>query len=160
MVRNSSSKTRKKFNRRIKGIQKEIHKFYLPHNNLFIATLLSIIFFLLVEVAIRIYNLYKDVPLIDVPSHLVGGIALGFIASWALSLTDIKSKKIYVVVFAFIGALVWEILETLQELVFYNPPYLQDIFWWDGFWDVIVTTLGGIIALSIISYLRNKKFIL
>lgn len=156
MKRSSSRKVKK----RIRQIQEGIHRCRFPHNHLFIATLLSIIFYLLVEVALRIYNLYKDIPIVDVPSHFVGGIALGFIAYWSLSLTEVRRKGLAMIVLVFGGAVIWEILETLQELVFYNPPYLRDIFWWDGFWDVIITVLGGIFALLIISYLQEKKIIL
>jgi len=139
----------------VQKIQHQVHCYKCPNNHLFITALLSLVFFLLLELTLRIYDLYRDAPLVDVPSHLFGGAAMAMGIYWVLSLTIVEKKKIATIVFTIIGAIIWEILETLQELLFYNPPYLMDFFFWDGFWDVIITTTGGLLALWFLGILRK-----
>jgi len=141
-------------------VKEAFHRCKCPNNNLFIISLISIIFFLLVELVSRIYDLYRDVPMIDVPSHFFGGIALGLSIYWIFSLTLVKRKTTTTVFYTFIGASFWELMETLQDFLIYNPPYLQDFFFWDGFWDIIVTTLGGLSALIIIRIIKNNTILL
>ncbi|MFH0752058.1 MAG: hypothetical protein V1914_00495 [archaeon] len=125
-------------------------------DKLFVISLISVIVFLLVELTIRIYNLYKELPLVDVPSHLFAGIALGIGIYWILNIEHIPKRQGLTMTFTLAGALIWEVLETLEELVVENPPYLQDIFFWDGFFDIVVTVLGGSLGLLIL-YLISKK---
>ena len=136
---------------------KEQYRF--PNNNLFVVALLSLVAFLLVELVIRIYNLYKTAPFVDIPSHFFAGIALGTGIYWVLSLTLIYRKKTMTILFTFIGAGIWEILETLEEIVIENPPWMKDIFFWDGFWDIIITVIGGIFALVLLNYLKINGII-
>lgn len=127
-----------------------------PHNHLFIAAMIFLSWFLLFEVVIRTYNLYRAIPLVDIPSHFFAGIAMFTCIYWALSLTKVRHKKLAAIFFTFVGALVWEALETLEELFFEQPDHLKDIFFWDGFFDVIFTVLGGIFAISLLSFLKRK----
>ncbi|PIN73579.1 hypothetical protein COV20_05135 [Candidatus Woesearchaeota archaeon CG10_big_fil_rev_8_21_14_0_10_45_16] len=143
-IQKKITNVRKQSIRRIKGA---VNRCQCPNNRLFIIALLTFIAYLLLEVTIRIYNLYRLVPVVDVPSHLVGGAALGCGIFWIVSLNQVKQKGIFTFFLAIVGAFIWELFETLQELIFYNPPYLIDIFWWDGFWDVVVTILGAILAI-------------
>jgi hypothetical protein len=143
-----------------RGYEKLKKEYRFPHNNLFVIALLTLIAFLLVELVIRIYNLYKTVPVVDVPSHLSAGIALSIIFFWALSLTKSRRKRAMSIVFTFIAACIWEILETLEQMVIENPPWMIDYFFWDGFWDIIVTVAGGLIGLWILGMLKNKTSLL
>jgi len=131
-------------------------RFRCPNNDLFILALIFLIVFLLIELALRIYNLYYYEPFVDVPSHFFAGLAIGIGTLWILSLTDIKRKKISTLFYTFVIAVIWEILETLQEIVIENPPYLRDIFFWDGFWDIIVTVMGGAFVFVLIPILKIK----
>jgi len=150
--------------KRISKIKKEgkeaMQRCMCPNNNLFVATLIAFIVFLLVELTGRIYDLYRTVPVIDIPAHFFAGIALGIGIYWIVSLTAVKRKKMVTLTWGIIAALVWEVFETLQEFVIYNPPYLRDIFFWDGFWDVIFTFLGVLGGLLVIYQLKNKTKIL
>jgi len=119
-----------------------------PNNGHFIIALILLIIFLLIELFLRIYNLYFHEPLVDVPSHFFAGMAIGAGVMWILALNEIRHKKLWTVFFTFVVAIVWEILETLEELIIPNPPYLQDIFFWDGFFDIVITVIGGIASLS------------
>lgn len=158
MVKKSEKKGKiKRFGKKVvKNIQHQVHCYRCPNNNLFIIALISFILFLLVELTLRIYDLYRDIPLVDVPSHLFGGVAMAMGIYWILSLTGVKKKKITTMVFTLVGAIIWEIFETLQELLFYNPPHLQDFFFWDGFWDVIITITGGLLALGLLRILGKR----
>lgn len=151
--------------KKIKKLKKRIKKrikpkrFVWPHNNLFIIALLSLIVFLALEVVIRSYNLYKEAPLVDIPSHFFAGIALATILYWIVSLTTLRKKKFVVIFFTFVGASIWEVMETLEELIIYNPPYLRDFFFWDGFWDIIVTLVGGVLAVVILHMFKKTRLL-
>lgn len=121
-----------------------------PNNSLFICALVSWIWFLLFELFLRIYSLYRQAPLVDVPSHLFAGIAIFASAIWYFSLTSVWNKRFYSLVVVAAVAVGWEIFEKLQELVVYNPPHLVDVFFWDGFADIIVTFLGGLVGLGLL----------
>ena len=127
-------------------------KYRCPNNELFTTALMALVVFLGVELFIRIYNLYKYIPLVDVPSHIFAGIALGTGFYWILSLNQVYRKQFTTVLFTFIGAVVWEALETLEQLVIENPPWMVDVFFWDGFWDIIITVIGGYIGLAVVNY--------
>lgn len=129
----------------------------LPHNNLFVLALIFIIIFLLVELANRIYDLYHTNPWVDIPSHFFAGAALGLLFLWIISLTSIKHKKTATLFFVFIIKMFWELLETLEEQLFYNPPHLQDYFIWDGAFDVAVGLLGASLMLLIIKSIKKRN---
>ncbi len=143
------------------GFRKKIKTAWtLPNNNLFIVALLSTIIFLLVEVTLRIYDLYRTAPWVDIPSHFTAGAALGIIFLWIVSLSGAKHKKSAVLFFVLAAGLLWEVMEILQEMVFYNPPYLKDYFFWDGFFDVIVNILGAALTIFIIYVIKEKNHFL
>jgi len=129
----------------------------LPHNNLFIVALASVIIFLLVEVTLRIYDLYKTAAWVDIPSHFFAGAALGLIFLWVVSLSGARHKKITAMFFVLLAGLFWELTETLQEMIVYNPPYLKDYFLWDGFFDIITNLIGATVALLIIYSIKHKN---
>lgn len=131
-----------------------------PNNTLFIIALFSLIFFLFIEVVIRTYALYSSAPLVDIPSHFFAGIALAAGIYWITSLTSIQRKKSVTLFLTFVGAGIWEVLETLEELVIVNPPLLRDVFFWDGFWDIIITVIGGAFALALFYILKRKTNLL
>jgi hypothetical protein len=125
------------------------------NNHLLVITLVFVAVFLLGELVLRIYDLYRHEPLVDVPSHFFAGIAICLAALHVMTLTSSRWRKRASVLITLAAAVFWEILETLEELVVENPPYLRDIFFWDGFWDIIVTTLGGLFALVILAVIRR-----
>lgn len=126
-----------------------------PNNNLFLLALVFLVGFLLVELTIRIYDLYRNAPYVDIPSHFFAGVAICVGAAWVLSLNAIRRKRLAALAITLLAALSWEVLETLQELVVENPPYMQDIFFWDGIGDVLVTLAGGLFGLFIVLSLRQ-----
>ena len=138
-------------------MKKRVHKCKCPNNNLLIVALILLVLFLLMETFIRTYNLYETAPFLDIPSHFFGGMALAGLSYWFLSVTSFKFKKTGTIALTFVGSLIWELLEKIQEALIENPPYLVDIFYWDGVLDVTVTLLGGFVAIGVISYLKKKK---
>ncbi|MFH1682997.1 MAG: hypothetical protein ABIA37_04330 [Candidatus Woesearchaeota archaeon] len=127
-----------------------------PNNHLFIAAMIFLTWFLLFELMSRIYNLYKTFVYVDIPSHFFAGIAIFTCIYWTLSLTKVKHKRFMSVFFTLVAALVWEAMETLEEWIIENPEYLKDVFFWDGFFDVIFTVAGGIFAINLLYFLKNK----
>ncbi|MFH1510605.1 MAG: hypothetical protein ABIF10_02850 [Candidatus Woesearchaeota archaeon] len=127
-----------------------------PNNSLFVFALVSWIWFLCFELFLRIYSLYRHAPLVDVPSHFFAGIAIFASALWYFSLTSVWNKRAWSFVVVLAAALLWEIFEKLQELVVYNPPFLVDVFFWDGFGDVLVTLTGGLAGLGILLFIKRS----
>lgn len=139
-------------------LKKIKNKFKLPYNNLFITALLLFIFFLLVELMARIYDLYEHWPLIDIPSHFFAGMAICCFSFWLINLSKIIFKKTTTLVFVFVVASFWEFLEILEEKItpFSVPPHLRDYFFWDGFWDIIVTFFGGLVLITALSLFKKN----
>jgi len=135
-------------------------KYVCPNNSLFILALIFLIIFLLLELILRIYNLYFHEPLVDVPSHFFAGIAISAGATWIVSLVNIRRKKLFSVLVTLAVAIVWEVLEILEEMVVENPPHLQDVFFWDGFFDIMVTVFGGIFFIIILFVIRKTTNLL
>lgn len=133
------------------------------NKNLLIFALISVITFLSIELFSRIYELYKYYPPIDLPTHFFGGIALATIIYYVISTTSIKKKMFTVFILTFVGAIIWELFESIEELIIENfieiPDYMRDIFFWDGFMDIIITSLGGFMAIILIGYLKNRKIL-
>ena len=127
----------------------------LPNNNLFIVALFLFILFLIVEVGLRVYDAYRYVRMVDVPSHFFAGMAIGTLAYWFYALTETKHKRVMSVVVVFIISILWEIVEILQEKIILNPPYLVDVFFWDGFWDIIVAVAGGIVVFGVLGIIKK-----
>lgn len=128
-----------------------------PNNNLLFLALLFFIIFLLVEITLRIWDLYKHIPIVDVPSHFFAGMAIACAAYWIYTLSTTVYKKTMAIVITIVTSLIWEALEIIQERLAPDPPYLKDVFFWDGFWDTIVAILGGFILLYIILPALKKK---
>ncbi len=116
-------------------------------HNLLITALVLWIFALLAEVTWRTYELYRNSPSVDLISHFISGMALTATAYWLGYKFDIKHHNWFALNFTVLASLAWEILESLQEMVFYNPPYLIDYFFWDGFWDVIIAITAATVFL-------------
>ena len=126
-----------------------------PNNNLFGLAILFLVAFLLVELVIRTYNLYQSIPPVDIPSHIAAGVALSTGAMWVLSLTILKRKRTAALTISLFIALIWEVLETMQELVIENPPYLVDVFFWDGVADVLFTLAGAMVGIMLLLLLKR-----
>lgn len=133
---------------------KKLREFKLKYLNIHI--LVISLFFMLIfigfELFLRTYNLYKDYSWVDVPSHFFAGMALAALAIWLFHFTKGRYKNSYVMISVFVASIMWEVLESLQELVAYNPPYLIDYFFWDGFWDIIVTLIGGWVFIKLFDW--------
>lgn len=130
----------------------------IKHQNMLITALYSWIIFLVYEVTIRTYHLYQTVPLVDVAGHFLSGIAIAATLFWifnkyraakktfGIKIAGIKTfriKIIWILISTLIIGFLWEILEQLQELIFYNPPYLKDVLVWDGIVDIATGLLGA-----------------
>jgi len=113
--------------------------------------------FLFQEVVIRAQNFYMTAPLVDIPSHFLAGFAMGSWFFLLFSLKGIKHIRLFTVLFTFLGDGVWEVLEMIDDKITPQPYYLIDPFFWDGFWDIFFTTLGGFIVLFYIDYTFNRK---
>jgi hypothetical protein len=60
---------------------------YFPNNNLLFLSLFLFILFLVVEVTLRIWDLYRHIPMVDIPSHFFAGMAIACLTYWVYSLT-------------------------------------------------------------------------
>jgi hypothetical protein len=131
-----------------------------PNNGLFIIALILLATFLFIEVVARSYELYRVFPDVDVISHFFAGMAISAGSFWVMSLNSIRRKKIASIICTFIVAVIWEILETLEETVIQNSVYLRDIFFWDGFFDIFFTVLGGIFVFAFLYIIKRRTNLL
>lgn len=130
---------------------------YFPNSNLLFLSLFLFILFLVVEVTLRIWDLYKHIPMVDVPSHFFAGMAVGCLTYWIYLMTPAKHKNLMALFITIIISLIWELLEIVQEKLLPDPPHLSDFFFWDGVWDTVVAIIGATILLYVIlPYLRKK----
>ena len=122
---------------------------HFPNNNLLFLALAFFIIFLIVEVTLRIWDLYKHIPMVDVPSHFFAGMAITCLSYWIYTLSPTKHKKLLAMTVSIVISFIWELLEIVQEKLTPDPPYLRDFFFWDGFWDIIIAIIGGLILLFV-----------
>lgn len=109
-------------------------------------------------IAVKLY-LYWTVWWIDMVVHFFGGLTVGFATLWLVSkkkdLTGMSSKKILVL--ALIGAFAIGLLWEFYELYFQITQLSDGIaYWTDTISDLIMDSIGGIIAF-LLSYLVIKK---
>ncbi|PLW80112.1 hypothetical protein C0585_04320 [Candidatus Woesearchaeota archaeon] len=129
-----------------------------PGFETFILASISIIIFLSIELISRIRDWYRIFPYIDIFTHLLAGISLFFVAFWIGTVLKDKHKHKLAFFFVVASSIIWEIMETLEEMIVPNPPHLKDIFFWDGFFDIIFAIIGGFIAFSfILNYMKTFR---
>ncbi len=112
--------------------------------NLLITALFSWVVFLVYEVTIRTYDLYRTLPDVDLGGHFLAGIALAASFYWLAIRKDIARPYWLIFIGTFVASFLWEIAEIMQEWFFYNPPHLIDGFLWDGIIDIIVALVAAI----------------
>ena len=110
---------------------------------------LAIVGFAAVEGTIRLLDLYRTTPWVDVPSHFLSGFAVTAVVYRYARVEDGRRRPRVALAGNVVIALVWEALEALDEVLTPDPPYLQDVFWWDGFWDVVSALVGGLVFLAV-----------
>lgn len=132
-------------------------RFLVKHLEMIILALFLGVVFLFFELMLRMYDLYRVAYWVDVPSHFFGGMALAGLALMFLYLTRWKYKDLYAVFFVFLAAWVWEFLEYIGDWLIPQPYYLLDFFFWDGFWDIIITTVGAIAFVVVFNkYIKRR----
>ena len=114
------------------------------HQNELIMALYLWGLFLLNETTIRTYDVYRIFPNIDLWAHFVAGIALAATAFWIADRFDLYHTNWLAFGITAGASLVWELIEITQQFLVVNPPHLYDIFFWDGFFDVILAVVGMI----------------
>ena len=112
---------------------------------------------LVVEVTIRIYDLYRIAPDVDILSHLLGGVAMAASLFWLSDKIKFSHYRFAAIIGTIFISLLWEVAETVQEWFIYNPPHMLDVFIWDGFFDVVIATVGAIIFVLIRKNIEHKK---
>ena len=110
--------------------------------------------FLGAEAGIRLLDLYRRAPWIDVPSHVLSGVALGVTFAWAAARWRLSAPRGRATGGVLLAAALWEVVELVDEAISPDPPHLHDTFVWDGVGDVVVTTLAG--ALTVVALTRRR----
>ena len=126
---------------------------------MFMIALVLGLWFLTFESFIRARDLYRYLPIVDIPSHFFSGLALGLGFYW-LMLVLLKRKSLaflvtFSVILTFGAAITWEITEYIEDYVVPQSIHYMDYFVWDGFFDIIFTTGGS--ALILVFFYYNKK---
>ncbi len=129
-------------------------------SRLLIAGLLCAVVFLGWETIVRTWDLYRRAPLVDLPGHFLAGCATTALAFWFFqrrrSRRNRTDKPYALAIWVSVAiALAWEGVETIQEILWPDPEHLRDVFWWDGFTDVIAATVGAACVFPILRWLRR-----
>ncbi|MBW3534227.1 MAG: hypothetical protein KY453_03250 [Gemmatimonadetes bacterium] len=104
------------------------------------------------EGAIRLFDLYRRFPHVDVPSHVLSGVALGATFLWALERAgEPRPYRLLATLGVALMAGLWEAMELVDEAITPDPPHLRDRFVWDGAVDVLVTTAAGALAVALLT---------
>jgi uncharacterized membrane protein YfcA len=125
------------------------------HSRLLIAALSLAVFFLGVEVIIRIWDLYRLFPPVDLVSHVLAGMAVCAFAYWVVVRREGAQGRKGAILSTLVVALLWEGVELIQERLWPDPPWLEDVFFWDGVFDVIATVAGGFLAFPFLRWLQR-----
>lgn len=125
------------------------------HSRLLIAALLLGVAFLALEVVARIWDLYRRFPPVDLPLHLLAGMAVCAFGYWVALRRGYPHPRGWALGLTLVVALAWEGAELVQERLWPDPPWLEDVFLWDGFFDVLASLLGGILAFPFLRWLRR-----
>ena len=153
------SKTAKRIKEwRIQARKFKVFEEKVKHLEMIILGLFLAVVFISFELFLRIHDLYRVAYWVDVPSHLFGGMAVASLALMTLDLTKFRLRKTYSFFTVFFVSIMWEILETIDDYITPDQPlYLKDYFFWDGFFDIIFTLVGGITFLVIFNVYLEKK---
>ena len=112
------------------------------------------------ETIVRTWDLYRRAPLVDLPGHFLAGCATTALAFWFFqrrrSRRNRTDKPYALAIWVSVAiALAWEGVETIQEILWPDPEHLRDVFWWNGFTDVIAATVGAACVFPILRWLRR-----
>lgn len=129
---------------------------HLRHHLLIIA-LIAWVVFLVCEVTVRINNLYKLYPYVDIPIHFLSGVAVMLALYFALFNKRIVKKTSFLLMLNLFFAVMWEWVEVVGEYFIPDQIYLTDIFFWDGVLDVIANVTGSFAAILLLYYLSRKN---
>ena len=125
---------------------------YFKDNKLkgWIILLLPLIIF---NAVLFIFKTFVAYPSVDIPAHIIGGATVALIGFL------IYSKKTKIVLsWTFVILMLWEGFEMVGWRLFpklSNCAYIfchTDVFFWDGFWDVVI----GMAAAAIIALIFFK----
>jgi uncharacterized membrane protein YjdF len=125
-------------------------------SRLLIAALLLWVVFLFHETTVRSWDLYRRLPIVDVPGHFLAGMATTALLYWILKRRRTRSPHRTAIIVAFLLALLWEATERLQEVVSPDPRWLRDVFWWDGFFDVVAAVVGSLVVFPLLRWLSGR----
>lgn len=131
-------------------------------SRLLIAGLLGAIIFLAWETLVRTWDLYRTAPIVDLPGHFLSGLAVTALAYWLLlwvrTRRGIPGKPFGgAILVSFVVALAWEGVEGIQEVLAPDPAHLRDVFFWDGFFDVIAAMVGSFAVFPLLRWLRGHS---
>lgn len=131
-------------------------------SRLLIAALLGAVTFLGWETIVRAWDLYRTAPLVDLPGHFLAGVASTALAYWYFQRRRSRRNRTdkpygLAILASIVIALIWEAIEKVQEMIAPDPAHLRDVFWWDGFTDVIAATVGAVAVFPILRWLKRFR---
>jgi hypothetical protein len=130
---------------------------------LLIANFILIIVITIVHLIATYFYLYWTFPWFDIMMHFLGGLWVGSTAVWYIyfsgyfyknnSLTTSKTRIFLVsIISALIVGVLWEVFEFYVGAV--DPDYIADTIL-----DLIMDTLGGIVAATYVVYAYKPKIL-
>jgi len=127
----------------------------LVRTRLLVAALLLCVVFLSWEVTIRTWDMYRRFPPVDLVSHFLAGLAMAALAyRWSLQRVTAHPRRQAVLATAALS-LAWEGVELIQERLWPDPPWLRDVFFWDGATDVVASLVGALLVFPLLRLARR-----
>ena len=111
--------------------------------------------FVAVESVIRLFDLYRTLSWVDVPSHFFAGAAVSAVVLRGLGSRSFAVRTKWALAANLGVSLLWEAVEWIDETITPDPPHLQDVFLWDGFWDIVAALLGGLVLIWVVRRTRS-----
>ncbi len=110
---------------------------------LFLATLFLVSYFIFEPT-----YLYYELPWLDIPMHVLGGMGVGALASAVMLHRNKKVSLVHMVVFFAVIGLAWEVYEYARGVVEYDEV--------GDYIDTLADTVNGLLGV-IASYVIVKK---
>lgn len=111
--------------------------------------LILVLPFILMEWYMRANGLYATMPYLDKPVHFLFGVGVAGIVYLIYSK---EHNPRLVLWWAFILSMIWEMMEIIGDQVIPQSAGMTDLFFFDGFFDIVVSVIG-----AYLTYLFIKK---
>ena len=100
-------------------------------------TLVTIVCAFILDASARLLFWYETYPNIDIAIHFGWGVGMSLVL---FLFSKLRTRDVFEIMI--IGNLLFEFGEMWQDKILPQPAYMKDVFFWDGFFDIVVGLIG------------------